>query len=339
MKYFVQILLAVFLFQLGAFAQPQADPKLEKSLLWEITGNELQEPSYLYGTIHLIDKEDFFLTDATKKSMEDVDRITFEINMSEMSGLTELMELMTKSMSGGADGMAELMTPENMALLQKHMGFLMKMMNSSMMEGGKTLSDLLSKEDYKIVKEHFAKNQMPLDMMQGMKPMFLLPMGPGNFNQEQMLGDSSSMVSYEFELADFAEENEKEMAGLETIEFQMSIFDSIPYDVQAKMLVESIKASNEGEELNSGMDLEKLTKLYVDQDLQGMHEVGLGDDEELMPYNDLLLVNRNKNWIPIMKQMMTEKQTLFAVGAGHLPGKEGVINLLRQQGYTLKPLF
>ena len=55
-------------------------------------------------------------------------------------------------------------------------------------------------------------------------------------------------------------------------------------------------------------------------------------------YEDVLLVKRNKNWIPKIGEMATAKSTFFAVGAGHLPGKNGVINLLKAAGYTLTPI-
>ena len=49
-----------------------------------------------------------------------------------------------------------------------------------------------------------------------------------------------------------------------------------------------------------------------------------------------LLINRNKNWIPEISKYAKEKPTFFGVGAGHLPGENGVINLLRKAGYTVK---
>ena len=60
-----------------------------------------------------------------------------------------------------------------------------------------------------------------------------------------------------------------------------------------------------------------------------------GDTEGVAEFEDLLLVGRNKNWIPIMEKMMISKTTFFAVGAGHLGGKNGVIALLRKQGYKV----
>lgn len=268
----------------------------ENSLLWEITGKGLKEPSYLFGTIHLIGKSDFILTDATKKSLEKAKRVTFEINMEEMSDISVLMPLMMKAF----------------------------------MADGKTLSDLLKPEDYTLVKTHFEKMGMPMMMLERLKPMFLSSMNPDAMGG---LGDEdSNMMSYEMELMKLAQAQKKPVAGLETAEFQMSMFDSIPYEAQAEMLVESIKSTSAGDD-----ELKKLVDLYKKQDINGLYNM-LNADSDLSKYDELLLVNRNKNWIPVMGKMMTEQTTFFAVGAGHLAGKQGVINLLREAGYTLKPL-
>jgi uncharacterized protein YbaP (TraB family) len=64
----------------------------------------------------------------------------------------------------------------------------------------------------------------------------------------------------------------------------------------------------------------------------------MGEEESLGGYEDLLLVTRNKNWIPVMGEMMKTQPVFFAVGAGHLGGKNGVIALLRQEGYTVVPV-
>ena len=58
----------------------------------------------------------------------------------------------------------------------------------------------------------------------------------------------------------------------------------------------------------------------------------------MAPYEELLLVRRNENWIPVMERIMREGSAFFAVGAGHLGGPKGVVNLLRQAGYTVEPV-
>ena len=71
-----------------------SDPN--KSLLWEISGNGLNSSSYLFGTIHLINSEDFFLPDGTLAAIDQCKEIVFEIDMDDMSDITKLMPLMNK---------------------------------------------------------------------------------------------------------------------------------------------------------------------------------------------------------------------------------------------------
>lgn len=267
----------------------------ENSLLWEISGKNLKQPSYLFGTIHMIGKKDFMLTDVTKNSLYKTQRVTFEINMEEMSDFSVLMPLMMKAF----------------------------------MADGTTLRDLLSEEDYKVVKAHFEEIGLPLVMLERIKPMFLSAMGSGDMAEMQTSGET---VSYEMELMKIAKDQKKEIAGLETAEFQMSMFDSIPYETQAQMLVESIKSGSEGDD-----QFNQLVELYKNQDLIGLQQM-LEGDSETKQYEDLLLVQRNKNWIPVMAKMMTDRPTFFAVGAGHLAGEKGVIALLRAEGYSVKAL-
>ena len=58
------------------------------------------------------------------------------------------------------------------------------------------------------------------------------------------------------------------------------------------------------------------------------------DDEE----QHFMLDARNKKWIQKMPEMMSQHSVFFAVGAAHLPGDNGVINLLKKAGYTVKSI-
>jgi uncharacterized protein len=290
------------LLAIAAWAQPgsaqYAPTTEENSLLWEISGKGLAQPSYLFGTIHIIGKDDFFLSEATRQSFEQSAQVAFEINMEEMADFTKLLPLLMKSF----------------------------------MAGNVTLKDLLSPEDYGLVKKHFESLGLPMMFLDRIKPMFLSVLG-----SDQDLfsgnGDGEQMTSYEMELMAMAQARQMPISGLETAEYQMSMFDSIPYQEQAQMLVQSIKAEGGAEG-----QFEHMVELYKNQDLQGMEALMDSEAGGIGNYGELLLAGRNRNWIPIMAKMMVEKPTFFAVGAGHLGGEQGVVALLREQGYTVKPL-
>ena len=84
-------------------------------------------------------------------------------------------------------------------------------------------------------------------------------------------------------------------------------------------------------------EMNKMMKIYQNKDIEGMLKMMDDSDNKITSENqDVLLNNRNKNWIPIMIKTMKDKPTFFGVGAGHLAGEEGVIKLLRKQGYKVE---
>jgi uncharacterized protein YbaP (TraB family) len=306
MKYFFYSLLAITFIATSCKSTKESlvdkvemssEKPLENSLLWKIEGNGLTSPSYLYGTIHLIDADDYYLPSGTLAAIDNSKKMVFEVDMNEMSD----------------------------------MGAMMGLMNKAFMSDDKTLKDLISEEDYKMVDAHFKKLGLPLMMLERMKPMFLTVFASGDMDPTGL--QTGSMKSYEMEFLEMAKSADKPVAGLETLEFQMSVFDSIPYDAQAEMLVETIKKGDTGSN-----EFDIMVQMYKDQKINDMVSMISDEDEQLSDYEDILLNKRNEAWISGMRAMMSEMPTFFAVGAGHLAGKRGVINLLKREGYQLTPL-
>ena len=301
-------MLPVLFLSITTLAQSQSEAQSpasnpENALLWEISGKKLQNPSYLYGTIHLIPRADYFLSEKTKEVFKKASHVAFEIDLEETMDIAGLMPMMMK----------------------------MYMNNDT------TLRDLLTQEEYTEVKAHFDKIGLPLGFLERIKPMFLSMLASEDVAASMGKGQSkeeSSTTSYEFELLAMAQEQKKDVAGLETAAYQMSMFDSIPYKAQAKMLVDAINS----EDTSGNDEFARMVEMYKNQDIQGMQSMMSDSEDGLGKYEDLLLVGRNRNWIPVMEGMMRENITFFAVGAGHLGGKQGVVNLLREQGYTLTPM-
>ncbi len=286
----------------AAPAADSAEMPVEFSLLYRISGPGLDRPSYLFGTIHIIPDDDFFLTENTKKAFESAERVVFEIDMEEMMDLGTQLTLMSKAM----------------------------------MDGGLTLRDLLDEADYALVKAHFEKMGLPLFLFERFKPMFLTIFATTDMEGGSPFAAQAGMVSYEMVLMDMARQAGKEIDGLETAAYQMSLFDSIPYSEQAKMLVESIRQLEADTAQHKG--LEQLYQWYKEGNIERLQQAIATDEQGLGPYEELLLIRRNENWIPVMERMMREGPTFFAVGAGHLGGPKGVVNLLRRAGYELTPL-
>lgn len=266
---------------------------LAKALLWRISGNGLSVASYLYGTIHMIDKKAFFLDDETKEAIKNSQEVIFEIDIEESMNPVAMLALMPK-----------------------------------MMMKDNTLKDLLSDEDYQLVADKLKEAGLPSVLADKLKPMFVSMMleNPKGIPD----GEEVDMVSYEMEIMDIAKAQEKPMSGLETATYQMSMFDSIPLEQQATMLVEGLKDTTETNSLDG------LAQIYGDRDINKMVEMMdemSGDD-----FKEFLLVGRNRNWIPVMAGKMKEGSMFFAVGAGHLGASFGVINLLQKAGYKVEPI-
>ena len=274
-------------------AKEQKSPfVLENTLLWEISGNHLNKPSYLFGTMHLLCAADAQLSDSLRFAIGNVKQVYFEIDLDNM---TETL---------GA----------------------MRYLN---MNNNTKLSDLLTEDEYTRVKDYFKKNKtmLPMSMMEHLKPYFITSIiSESKFPCAEKDGMEQVIMKE-------AKKDGKPINGLETVQFQASVFDSIPYKRQAKDLLKMIDSADVAGDSSDA----QLMEVYKKQDLNKMQEL-TADEEGMSEFLDLLLYNRNASWTKKMPAIMRDAPALFAVGAGHLAGEKGVINLLRKAGFTVRPI-
>jgi len=266
--------------------------QLENTLLWEISGNHLVTPSYLFGTMHLLCSADAQLSDSLRYAIASAKQVYFEIDLDNM------METL------GA----------------------MRYLN---MNNNTKLSDLLTEEEYERVVTYFKKNKtmLPMSMMERLKPYFVTSLiSESKFPCTEKDGMEQVIMAE-------AKKDKKPINGLETVAFQASVFDSIPYKRQAMDLLKMIDSAGVA---SDSSDLQ-LAEVYRKQDLNKMQEL-TAEEEGMSEYLDLLLYSRNANWAQKMPAIMRDATTLFAVGAGHLGGEKGVISLLRKAGFTVRPM-
>src|SRR5690606_4869903 len=211
---------------------------------------------------------------------------------------------------------------------------MLGMMKQMKMRNDTTWADLLSEEDYEKVKLYFEDKNLllPFSTMETYKPFLAASM--------LMEGSSQceSSVAMEQVIMTEAKKNRKKIKGLESMASQLAIFDQIPYKLQADQLLEFIKKEEEGGNQNSGEELAELMSAWQSQDLQKLEEITLRTDIGLSSFTDILLFNRNIKWVEKLNELLKDRSMLIAVGAGHLPGEKGVINLLRKAGYTVTPV-
>ena len=141
-------------------------------------------------------------------------------------------------------------------------------------------------------------------------------------------------ASYEFYLLQEAVSQEKEVFGLETMQDQMAVFDSIPIAEQIEWTLETLR------NLDSMKGIwQELVRVYQRQDLNRLQQMIVEESPELRSHSEVLLNKRNEIWIDRISRLIEEKSTFIAVGAGHLGGEHGVIRLLQASGYTVEPIL
>lgn len=197
------------------------------------------------------------------------------------------------------------------------------------MDDGKELKDLYDETTYQEIKAICRDSfHIDIEMFKDMKPIFV---------QQQLSATDvfgSDTKSYELELMKMGFAMDKSFGGLETAKEQMAILDSISLQEQADMLLESVRNID-----HDGKETIKLIEFYKDQNLDSLNALFEQGEYDLAGHENSLLGNRNRKWIPKMEEYMKIEPTFFAVGAGHLGGDQGVINLLRKKGYTVKAVL
>ncbi len=206
----------------------------------------------------------------------------------------------------------------------------MQMMKYMMMKDGAKLSTLLNAKDFKIVDDFLKKNiNMSAKMFDSFKPFVITTMlYPKMIN--------CSVQSIENELIKVSKEQNEEVFGLESVEEQMNVFDNISYQIQAEELLKMAKnnLSKDKEEFK------RMISIYENKDIEAMQQIMDESDNKITSDNKKILIyDRNNKWIPTIIKIINEKPTFIAVGAGHLAGNEGIIKLLRRNGYQVEAVI
>lgn len=139
--------------------------------------------------------------------------------------------------------------------------------------------------------------------------------------------------SYELTLQGIAMQKNIPIKGLETIEDQMAVFDNMGMEEQVEMVMSSIRNSE-----NSADEMNDLIDLYLSQDIEALYALLSKEGNSLEKHEGSLLTDRNVKWIPVIKKLIKKQPTFIAVGAAHLGGPNGVVELLRKEGYTVTPI-
>ena len=259
-----------------------------KTLLWEVSGNGITHPSYLYGTFHLLCPGDLAVSPAIDEKLKSAKKLFLEMDM------------------------------DDPTVMQKvQMGFLLK---------DSSWKTLLTDNEYKSLADSFKQlTNMPVDMFLKVKPFGLI-----SFVMMGMM--QCQPASWDLTLAQKAKENNIEVEGLETPERELEAINTMSLREQTDMLKEMLSNPD-----STKKSLQEMIKIYKAKDLDALRNIMTSDKR----FGDLetdLLTKRNNEWVPEIQQQIKIEPTFFAFGAGHLAGENGIINLLRKKGYTVKAI-
>ncbi|MBV7270113.1 TraB/GumN family protein [Winogradskyella luteola] len=258
-----------------------------QSLLWEITGNGLEKPSYLYGTMHVSKKVAFRLDDVFYKALNESDCVALESDPVTWPGFNYDMMLneMGRYNNYRNDfytNLFKLTHPEEMAVRA-----------SVRMDNGAVNAYLYRKNN-----------------------------AADNFEEETYL----DMFIYQA-----GKKNGKDIYGLEDLAESRYLTTKAAYNANKKDLDPWIQKLYAKE--NPYLIQENL---YRDRNLDLLDSIGAGVNTEF--YRENMLFIRNENMVNSLVELMPKKSVFAGVGAAHLPGNQGMINMLRDRGYTVKAL-
>lgn len=258
-------------------------------LLYTIQPKNGTSTSYLYGTIHMMPKDQFQLSSSLIKAFESCNTLAMEVDLN--------MDLSAK-----------------IAVAQQ-----------TILPDGKTLKDITSPEQYtKIVRycmDSCGMSKKKLKRYSRLKPFF--------FSSAMLQDQLKETKSYEMEFQKMAEKGKKSTMGLESIQVQMETINSVSLEDQVSMLLDGI---------NQPQQYEGMLGAYLAEDLDRLYKDIVAESQGFPNFIEDFLNRRNRNWIPVISSQVERGATFIAVGAGHLPGEQGVISLLRNAGYTVTPV-
>lgn len=277
-------------------------------LLYRISGNDLDKPSYIVGTYHLAPASFADSIPGAKAALDEVGQVCGEVDMAEMQSMAGLQKVMAAMMLPDGQSLSDILTKEQLDKL-----------NAFMME---TLGTDLNNP---MVAAQLGK-MTPVAISTQLQMVQYMKMTPG-FNPTEMID------SY-FQNA--ARAAGKLVIGFETVDFQISVLYT---GTSIERQKEKLMCMLDNQEYNF-MIMKNITEAYFSQNMEKICEVTeekLGNSCDTTPEEDeAMIYGRNADWAEKMPAIMADKATLFVVGAAHLPGERGVLELLEKQGYTVE---
>jgi uncharacterized protein len=204
----------------------------------------------------------------------------------------------------------------------------MKTLMRGMLPPGQTLEKILAPTTLTLLNKAAIDVGAPMEAIQRLKPWMIaltlegLELQKAGFNPE---------LGLDMHFYNLAKKGGKAVQGLETVEFQISRFDEMSWEQQDRMLAEALKEMS-----TERASVTKLTDAWKTGDAAAVEKIVLADLKTDQFLYQRLLVERNKNWLPKIEVLFTNKtRALVLVGAAHLVGPDGLVAMLKAKGYKV----
>jgi len=275
--------------------------KNANAILWKIE-KDGHAPSYLFGTVHLTDDRVTNLSPAVTKALGDAKVIALEVS--------DLNETATASVIAQSAPLV-------------------------MFTDGRRLDNLLSSSEFDTVKSIIGRAGMPPDLAALFKPWIVTMILSVSDCEREKVQNGARVL--DMKIAEIGKKRGLDVVGLETIPAQLESLAAVPERQQLDMLRSSLRFADRTNDM-----METLVQLYLKRQLSAAlpfqialaHEAGIGD-EAFAGFQQKLLDERNEKMLAVAQPLLEKGGAFIAIGALHLPGDHGFVDLLRQAGYTV----
>lgn len=204
-------------------------------------------------------------------------------------------------------------------------------LSTAMLQQGTVLGDVVDADVYRLVGETTRDLGIDLKLLENFEPWFLaitlLDQGLRRLGFQGEQGVEQYVLRHSQRL-------QKEIVGLETLEFQIGIFDALPPAQQQAMLEQTLAELDEAAAV-----LGDMVQAWRDGELETLAAELLDEFDDFPGLYDTLVTKRNNAWVPTLEQMLADgRRHLVVVGALHLVGPNSVVDLLRARGLTVERL-
>jgi len=269
-------------------------PQPQKHFLWKVESK--QNTVYLLGSIHALQQKHYPLSPTIYNAFNQCGTIMFEVDLGELFSPMSQLQLLTKGLYITGD----------------------------------TLKTVLSPDQYETAKVLMAERGHNIEDFHRMKPWMAASAVTALELQKIGFDGEFGVDRHIFEKA---QESKVDIEGLESVEYQLGLFENLPLRVQEYFLIQSLEDLEDIENR-----IQAIVKAWEGGQVKELEALlaGMKDYPELY---QSLVVTRNQNWLPQIEQRLQKRGPVFVVvGALHLLGEEGILAALGKKGYRVEQM-